>query len=63
VTGRTGTDEIWNEATKHHDEQALAALIISITTTNVWNRLNVAARQAAGECASSGEAQRRAASR
>jgi len=42
-------DEIWDEAARHYDEQALAALIIAIATINVWNRLNVAIRQVAGE--------------
>jgi len=41
-------DEIWSEAARHYDEQALAALIISIGAINVWNRLNVATRQVAG---------------
>jgi AhpD family alkylhydroperoxidase len=41
-------DEIWNEAAKHYDEQALAALILSIATTNLFNRLNVTTRQLAG---------------
>ncbi|MGH7248427.1 MAG: carboxymuconolactone decarboxylase family protein [Pseudomonadota bacterium] len=41
-------DEIWDEATRHYDESALAALILSIATTNVFNRLNVTTRQVAG---------------
>jgi len=41
-------DEIWNEAARHYDEAALAALILSIATTNVFNRLNVSVRQPAG---------------
>ena len=41
-------DEIWNEAARHYDEPALAALILSIATVNVWNRLNVTTRQVAG---------------
>ena len=49
-------DEIWNEAARHYDEQALAALLVSIATINVWNRLNVATRQVAGEWAKSAEA-------
>jgi AhpD family alkylhydroperoxidase len=49
-------DEIWNEAARHYDEPALAALVISIATINVWNRLNVATRQVAGEWAKSAEA-------
>jgi alkylhydroperoxidase family enzyme len=30
-------------------EQELAALVLSIATVNVWNRLNVATRQVAGQ--------------
>jgi AhpD family alkylhydroperoxidase len=41
-------DEIWDEAARHYDEQALAALILSIATTNVFNRLNATTRQVAG---------------
>ena len=40
-------DEIWEEAARHYDERALAALLIAIGTINVWNRLNVATRQVA----------------
>lgn len=38
-------DEIWDEAARHYDEQALAALILWIATTNVFNRLNVSTHQ------------------
>ena len=41
-------DEIWDEAARHYDEPALAALILAIATINVWNRLNVTTRQVAG---------------
>src|SRR5216117_4045447 len=41
-------DEIWDEAARHYDEQALAALVIAIANINVWNRLNVTTRQVAG---------------
>lgn len=41
-------DDIWNEAARHYDERALAALILSIATTNVFNRLNVTTKQVAG---------------
>jgi len=41
-------DEIWEEAARHYDEPALAALVITIANINVWNRLNVATRQVAG---------------
>jgi AhpD family alkylhydroperoxidase len=42
-------DRVWDEAARHYDEPALAALIVSIATTNVFNRLNVTTRQVAGE--------------
>jgi AhpD family alkylhydroperoxidase len=42
-------DEIWQEAARHYDEKALAALVLSIANINVWNRLNVAIGQVAGE--------------
>ena len=41
-------DDVWDEATRHYDERALAALTLSIATVNVWNRLNAATRQVAG---------------
>jgi AhpD family alkylhydroperoxidase len=49
-------DEIWNEAARHYDEPVLAALILSIATVNLWNRLNAATRQVAGEWMKSAEA-------
>ncbi|TCO48830.1 carboxymuconolactone decarboxylase family protein [Actinocrispum wychmicini] len=42
-------DDVWAEAGRHYDEQGLAGLLIAITAINVWNRLNVATRQVAGE--------------
>ena len=41
-------DAVWDEAARHYDEPSLAALILSIATTNVFNRFNVATRQVAG---------------
>jgi hypothetical protein len=41
-------DEIWAEAARHFDEQALAGLVLAIANQNLWNRLNVATRQVAG---------------
>jgi AhpD family alkylhydroperoxidase len=41
-------DAIWDEAARHFDEKGLAALVLAIAVTNVWNRLNVATRQVAG---------------
>jgi AhpD family alkylhydroperoxidase len=42
------SDEVWSEAARHYDETALAALIVSIASINVWNRLNAAVKQVAG---------------
>ena len=41
-------DSIWDEASRHYDEQGLAALILMIATTNLFNRLNATTRQVAG---------------
>ena len=41
-------DQVWDEAAKHWNEQQLGALMISIASINVWNRLNLATRQEAG---------------
>jgi AhpD family alkylhydroperoxidase len=41
-------DEIWDEAARHYDEPALAALVLWIATVNVFNRVNVATRQVPG---------------
>jgi AhpD family alkylhydroperoxidase len=41
-------NETWDEAARHYDEKALAALLLAIASINVWNRLNVATRQVAG---------------
>ena len=41
-------DQIWDEVTRHYNEQELATLILDIAATNVWNRLNVTVKQVAG---------------
>jgi AhpD family alkylhydroperoxidase len=43
------SDEVWSEAARNYDAPALAALLIAIANINVWNRLNIAVRQPAGE--------------
>jgi alkylhydroperoxidase family enzyme len=45
-------DEIWNEAARHYDEQALAALVIAIATI----ASTLPTRQMAGEWVKSAEA-------
>jgi AhpD family alkylhydroperoxidase len=51
-------DDLWNEATRHYNEEELAALILAIASINLWNRLNVTTRQVAGEWAKSDEAKK-----
>jgi len=41
-------DAIWDEAARHYDEQGLAALILMIATTNLFNRLNATIKEQAG---------------
>lgn len=41
-------DDVWNEAARHFDEQALAQLVLHIALVNMFNRVNVATRQVAG---------------
>jgi AhpD family alkylhydroperoxidase len=42
-------DELWHEVSEHFDRRQLSALILAISTINVWNRINVAIRQPAGQ--------------
>jgi AhpD family alkylhydroperoxidase len=42
-------DAIWDAAAEHFDETRLGALVLDIATVNLWNRLNIATRQVAGE--------------
>jgi AhpD family alkylhydroperoxidase len=40
--------EVWAEAARHYSEQELAALVLWIATTNLFNRLNATTKQVAG---------------
>ena len=51
-------DDVWNEAAQHYNERELAQLVLWISVTNVWNRVNVATKQVAGEWAKSAAAQK-----
>lgn len=42
-------DPVWDEAARHYDEQQLAALVLWIAVSNLFNRINVTVRQPAGE--------------
>ncbi|MEV0681193.1 carboxymuconolactone decarboxylase family protein [Actinosynnema sp. NPDC050436] len=42
------TDEIWDAAADHFDEQGLSAIILMISLTNMFNRINTTIREPAG---------------
>jgi AhpD family alkylhydroperoxidase len=41
-------DAVFDEAARHYDEGALAALVVSIAAINTWNRINVISGQESG---------------
>jgi AhpD family alkylhydroperoxidase len=41
-------DTIWDEAARYYDEKGLAALVLMIGVTNLFNRLNATTKQLAG---------------
>jgi AhpD family alkylhydroperoxidase len=43
------SDDLWDDATRHFDERQLAGLILWIGVSNLFNRINTAIRQPAGE--------------
>ncbi|MEV6106169.1 carboxymuconolactone decarboxylase family protein [Streptomyces sp. NPDC051940] len=42
------SDEVWEDAAAHYDERELAAILLMIGITNLFNRLNAPTRQTAG---------------
>ena len=42
------SDDVWDNAAKHYDEEQLAALVFAIAVINTFNRLNVMTRQIGG---------------
>ena len=42
------SDEVWDAAAAHYDEKGLAAIVLMIAITNLFNRLNATTRQVAG---------------
>ncbi|MEU5042617.1 carboxymuconolactone decarboxylase family protein [Streptomyces griseorubiginosus] len=43
------SDEVWENAAKHYDEEQLLALVSLIAVINAFNRLNVITQQPAGD--------------
>ncbi|WP_328994368.1 carboxymuconolactone decarboxylase family protein [Kribbella sp. NBC_01245] len=42
------TDQIWDDAADHFDEQGLSAIILMIATANFFNRINTTIKEPAG---------------
>jgi AhpD family alkylhydroperoxidase len=42
------TDEIWAQAARHYDEKQLSALVLMVSITNFFNRINTTLRVPAG---------------
>ena len=49
-------DAVWHEAASRYNEKQLAALVLMIGVTNLFNRINATTKQVAGEWPSSVEA-------
>ncbi|GGX12989.1 carboxymuconolactone decarboxylase family protein [Streptomyces noursei] len=47
--GEGVSDEVWELAAEHYDEEQLAALVILVSFMNAANRLNIITRQPAGD--------------
>ncbi|MFI9170759.1 carboxymuconolactone decarboxylase family protein [Streptomyces lincolnensis] len=43
------SDEVWERAAKHYDEDQLLALVTTIALINAYNRMNVAIQMPAGD--------------
>ncbi|MGW0732254.1 carboxymuconolactone decarboxylase family protein [Streptomyces sp. NPDC002851] len=43
------SDEVWQRAAKHYDEEQLTALVVLVSFMNTANRLNIIAQQPAGD--------------
>lgn len=41
-------DDVWAQVTAHYDEEAQAALVLWVSTTNLYNRINVTIRSEPG---------------
>ncbi|HEV8276781.1 MAG TPA: carboxymuconolactone decarboxylase family protein, partial [Streptosporangiaceae bacterium] len=41
-------DQVWDAAAAHYDEKGMAAIVLMIAVTNLFNRLNATTRQVAG---------------
>ena len=56
--GEPVPDDVWNEAVRHFDEKTLGGLVLTVGLINLWNRLNIATKQVAGEWMKSADARK-----
>lgn len=47
-SGKAVPDDVWNEAADHFDEEQLSAIILMISLTNSFNRINTTIEEPAG---------------
>ncbi|MDQ0578675.1 carboxymuconolactone decarboxylase family protein [Streptomyces rishiriensis] len=47
-SGKAVPDEVWNEAADHFNEEQLSAIILMISLTNFFNRINTTIEEPAG---------------
>ncbi|MEY9845352.1 carboxymuconolactone decarboxylase family protein [Streptacidiphilus sp. MAP5-3] len=47
--GEGVSDEVWEQAAKHYDEEQLTALVLLVGFMNLANRMNIITRQPAGD--------------
>ncbi|MER6827844.1 carboxymuconolactone decarboxylase family protein [Streptosporangium sp. NPDC000563] len=48
VHGERVPDAVWEEAARHYEPEVLAALVVTISTINAWNRIVVTTRVVPG---------------
>ncbi|MBO2446482.1 carboxymuconolactone decarboxylase family protein [Actinomadura barringtoniae] len=48
-SGKAVSDELWDRVADHYDEKELSAIILTITVTNMFNRLNATIEEPAGQ--------------
>ncbi|GAA3248719.1 carboxymuconolactone decarboxylase family protein [Nonomuraea helvata] len=48
-SGDAVPDELWDEVADHFDEQQLSAIILTISMTNFFNRINATIKEPAGQ--------------
>ena len=48
LSGESVPDALWDEVADHFDEKELSALILTVSVTNMFNRINTTIQEPAG---------------